>query len=61
MVSKTKYALDFQTVCRLFQHAGISGVEAVRPLGAGEYNAVYEVTADGRPYVLKVAPKPLFL
>lgn len=57
MVSKTKYALDFQTVCRLFQHAGISGVEAVRPLGAGEYNAVYEVTADGRPYVLKVAPK----
>ena len=57
MVSKTKYALDFQTVCRLFQHAGISGVEAVRPLGAGEYNAVYEVTADGRPDVVKVAPK----
>lgn len=57
MVSNTKYALDFKTVCRLFAHAGLPGVEAVRPLGAGEYNAVYEVTSAGKTFVLKVAPK----
>lgn len=57
MVSNTKYALSFETVCRLFAHAGIGDVQSVRPLGAGEYNAVYEVLCGGKPYVLKVAPK----
>lgn len=56
MVSRTKFQLDDETVKKLFAKAGIDGVTAVAPLGAGEFNAVFEVTAD-KPYVLKIAPK----
>lgn len=55
MVSKTKFLLSDETIKALFLKAGIDGVTSVAPLGAGEYNAVYEVVAD-KPYVLKVAP-----
>lgn len=55
MVSKTKFLLGDDTIKKLFQKAGIAGVKSVAPLGAGEYNAVYEVVAD-KAYVLKVAP-----
>ncbi len=56
MQSKTKFLLDDSTIKQLFQKAGIQGVKSISPLGAGMYNAVYEVVAD-KPYVLKVAPK----
>lgn len=56
MVSKTKFLLDDETIKRLFERAGITGVTSVLPLGAGEFNAVYEVIAD-KAYVLKAAPK----
>lgn len=55
MVSRTKYLLDDKTVARLFENAGITGITSIAPLGAGEYNAVYAVSAD-KEYVLKVAP-----
>lgn len=55
MVSKTKFLLGDDTIKKLFQKAGITGVKSIAPLGAGEYNTVYEVVAD-KAYVLKVAP-----
>lgn len=55
MVSKTKYLLDDATIKKLFKKAGIEGITKIAPLGAGEFNAVYEITAD-KKYVLKVAP-----
>lgn len=56
MISKTKFLLDDDTIKRLFAKANITNITAISPLGAGEYNAVYEVLAD-KPYVLKIAPK----
>lgn len=55
MKSKTKFLLDNSTIEKLFQAAGINGITKIAPLGAGEFNAVYEVMAD-KAYVLKVAP-----
>lgn len=55
MVSKTKYLLGDEKIKELFKKAGIDGVKTIAPLGAGEFNAVYEVVAD-KHYVLKVAP-----
>ncbi len=56
MISRTKFEIDEKTVEKLFSKAGISGIKSISPLGAGEYNAVYEVIAD-RAYVIKIAPK----
>lgn len=56
MVSRTKYLLDNSTIKKLFNKAGINGITSISVLGAGEYNAVYEVIAD-KAYVLKIAPK----
>ncbi|MCC8023547.1 MAG: aminoglycoside phosphotransferase family protein [Clostridiales bacterium] len=56
MRSRTKYPLDHAMITQLFREAGISGVADIAPLGAGEYNAVFSARAQGREYVLKVAP-----
>lgn len=56
MVSKTKHLLDDITIKVMCRKAGIENVKNIAPLGAGEFNAVYEITAD-RAYVLKIAPK----
>lgn len=56
MISKTKYALSDKQIKLLFSAAGLEPVTAIAPLGAGEFNAVYAVTANGAAYVLKVAP-----
>lgn len=55
MVSRTKYSADDKTVKAMFKKAGIDAITKITPLGAGEFNAVYEVTAD-KSYVLKIAP-----
>lgn len=55
MVSKTKYLLSDSTIESMFKKAGIEGITKISPLGAGEFNAVYEIAAD-KKYVLKVAP-----
>lgn len=55
MVSRTKFILSDETIKKLFEKAGIESITSIAPLGAGEYNAVYEVIAD-KSYVLKVAP-----
>lgn len=57
MISKSKYELDEQIIKNLFAKAGISGAHNITPLGAGEFNSVYAVDADGKKYALKVAPK----
>lgn len=56
MISKTKFAIDPDTIRRLFARAGIQNITNIAPLGAGEYNAVFSACADGRDYVLKIAP-----
>ena len=56
MVSRTKYQIDNPTIETLFCAANIEGVTNIAPLGAGEYNAVFSVTAGGKEYVLKIAP-----
>lgn len=55
MVSKTKFMLDNKTIKILCHKAGISGIKNITLLGDGEFNAVYEITAD-RNYVLKISP-----
>lgn len=57
VVSKSKFMLDDETIKKLFSKAGIDNISSISPLGAGEFNAVYEVIAD-KAYVLKVAPDP---
>ncbi len=56
MISRTKYQIDHPSIAALFQAAGIHGLRAISPLGAGEYNAVFAVTAGETEYVLKIAP-----
>lgn len=56
MVSKTKFELDERTIKTLFSAAGLEPVTAIAPLGAGEFNAVYTVTANNIACVLKIAP-----
>lgn len=56
MVSKTKFVVDDNKIKELFSKFGINGITKISPLGAGEYNAVFEVNAD-KSYVLKIAPE----
>jgi len=56
MISKTKYKIDNPTIETLFHAAGIPGITSISPLGAGEYNAVFAASANGKDYVLKIAP-----
>ena len=58
MISRTKFEIAENTLVTLFEKAGITGVEEVRELGAGEFNAVYSAKADGREYAVKIAPGP---
>lgn len=59
MISKTKFLLTDEQIIILFEKAGIDGVTNIKPLGAGEFNAVYAVDgADGTPYAIKIAPTP---
>lgn len=59
MISKTKFLLSDEQIAKLFEKAGILGVKNIKPLGAGEFNAVYAVDgADDTPYAIKIAPSP---
>lgn len=57
MISKTKFEVDRATVAQLFRKADLGEVRRVLPMDAGEFNAVYSVTADGMEYAIKIAPK----
>ena len=57
MISRTKFEIDEPTILRLFAQAGISGVLSAKPLGDGEFNAVYLAHAEAKDYVLKIAPR----
>ena len=56
MVSRTKYKIDDAAIAALFRSAGLGEAAEIAPLGAGEYNAVFSVTAGGKEYALKIAP-----
>jgi Phosphotransferase enzyme family. len=56
MKSKTKNVLSNDTIKKCFLKAGFSSVSNIAPLGAGMYNSVYSVTADGKEYAIKIAP-----
>lgn len=55
MISKTKFLISNETIKALFRKANIHNITSISPLGAGEFNAVYEIKAD-KNYVLKIAP-----
>lgn len=57
MISKTKFSADAKTILRLFDAAGIPNACDIRPLGEGEFSAVFAVRANGREYALKIAPR----
>lgn len=56
MNSKTKYIATEEEIKRLFEKHDLGVVTSVSPLGDGEFNAAYKVTADAQDYVLKIAP-----
>lgn len=58
MISKTKIEISNEKIVEIFENAGINGAGKIEPLGAGEYNAVFSVTAGGKEYALKIAPLP---
>lgn len=47
-----------ERIKEIFEKAGIHGAHGIEPLTAGEYNAVFSVSAGGNDYVLKIAPLP---
>lgn len=56
MISRTKYSVDDNTIIKLFDIAVIHGAKNISPLGAGEFNSVYSVEAEGKSYAIKIAP-----
>lgn len=58
MISRTKYDITREKIKEIFEKAGIHGAHGIEPLTAGEYNAVFSVSAGGNDYVLKIAPLP---
>ncbi len=58
MISKTKYKISDEKIKEIFEKAGLGNVSEIKPLGAGEYNAVFSVTAEGKAYAIKIAPPP---
>jgi len=56
MVSRTKYKIDNQAIGALFRAAGLGEATEIIPMSAGEYNAVFSVTAGGKGYAIKIAP-----
>ena len=56
MISKTKKELNTQEIEALCASAGLTQIENIHPLGAGEFNAVYAFDAGGEAYALKIAP-----
>lgn len=56
MRSKTKYKLDNSTLARLYKAVGFPDAGNIRPLGAGEFNAVFVADAGGKEVVIKIAP-----
>lgn len=56
MISRTKFSIDEKTIVRLFKKAKIGDVGNIKPLGAGEFNAVYSAEKGNKTYVIKLAP-----
>lgn len=56
MKSKTKYLLSNEIIEKCFVKAGFNKISNIATLGAGMYNSVYSVTADGKDYAIKIAP-----
>lgn len=57
VISRTKFDISQEEICRIFQQAGMGEVRGIRVLGAGEFNSAFDVEAGEGRYVLKVAAK----
>jgi len=57
MQSKTKYNITPPQIRSIFAAAGLGDVTDVTPMSDGWYNNVLSVTANGKDYVIKVAPE----
>ena len=55
VISRTKYEISNDDICRIFRHAGFGSPSNIRILGAGEFNSAFAVEAGGQTYALKVA------
>lgn len=56
MKSKTKNIVADETIRKCFVKAGFKNINNITALGAGMYNSVYSVSADGKEYAIKIAP-----
>ena len=56
MKSNTKVQLDVQAISALCASAGFQEIQNIKPLGAGEFNALYAFDSGGKGYALKIAP-----
>ena len=54
--SKTKYLATKEEIAALFEKMGIRDITEIEPLGAGEFNAAYQISTQAKKYVLKIAP-----
>lgn len=57
MKSKTKRYVSEEKISNMFTKANLGAVTKVRSLDAGEFNSAYFVTANGKDYVVKIAPQ----
>ncbi len=56
MKSATKRYIDREQIVQIFDKANLGAVTQVVTLDAGEFNTAYYVTANGKDYVIKIAP-----
>lgn len=56
MKSKSKNHLDNLTIKKIFEKISVTEINGINKLSEGEYNTLYEIAADGKSYMLKVAP-----
>lgn len=56
MKSRSKNQLDDLTIKKIFEQVSTAKINAIKKLSEGEYNTLYEITAESKSYMLKVAP-----
>lgn len=56
MISATKFLVSEEKIKVIFEKSGLGAVSVVTEMTSGEFNAIYCVTANGKDYVIKIAP-----
>ncbi len=60
MKSRSKYQISNEDISKIFLNFGVKDIGNIEALSAGEYNSIYDVTANGKHYILKVSPHKNF-